>query len=264
MKNPKPLKRFGQNYIQDTNIINQIVQEINPSETDKIIEIGPGTGALTAGLYSIKKMFTAVEIDNRVIEDLKEKFPQVNFINKDLLKEDFSELLDRGSGITKIVGNIPYNITSSILFKIIDHHHLVDEVVFMVQDEFARRITAKPRTKDYGIPTVILEYFAESKYCFQISPHAFYPRPKVNSAVIHLYFNKKLDDEVDTALFIKTVKACFGNRRKTLKNSLSNSIFAASVFTGVDLDLSKRAEELELPDFLKLTKYISGKINERK
>lgn len=244
----KPLKRFGQNYLTDQNIIKKIVDEFAPQKGDTIIEIGPGRGALTSHLNHSEATIYAIEIDNRVTDELSAKFTNINFITGDFLKIDFSEF---GSNNLRIIGNIPYNITSPILFKLFDNHYILQDAVLMMQNEVAKRLTAKPRTKDYGILSILSSYYAEVKYCFKISPNVFYPKPKVNSALVHLSFKKELPFD-DNLFFNKVVKAAFGKRRKTLKNSLKNSIFGNCNFTKFQIDLTRRAEELQPEEFIQL------------
>lgn len=256
MSKLQPLKRFGQNYLIDKNIIQKIVREFNPQKTDIVIEIGPGTGALTTGLMNLVEKLYAVEIDKRVVESLALGFPVVTVINQDFLKLDLNSLVTDIP--LRVIGNIPYNITSPILFKLIENRSLVSDAMLMVQLEVAKRITAKEKSDDYGILGVLLNYFAETKLCFKISPNVFYPKPKVESAIIHLNFTKRLSSDVDDKLFIQVVKAAFVNRRKKLKNSLGNSIFSDIVFEACDFDLSRRAEELTIMEFVELTKIIKN------
>jgi 16S rRNA (adenine1518-N6/adenine1519-N6)-dimethyltransferase len=250
----KPKKRFGQNFLQDENILNKIVKKINPQVDDAIIEIGPGYGALTQKLLSATENLNAVEIDNQLAKDLKEKFPQLKLINEDFLETDLAILTSKGKRL-RIIGNIPYNITSPILFKLIENNKLVKDAVFMVQLEVAKRMTADRGTKDYGILAVVLKYFAETELCFKISPNVFYPKPKVFSALVHIHFKQIIYPEEEQKLFIQIVKAAFGNRRKTLKNSFSNSIFHEIDFSNSGIDLSLRAENLNVDDFITLTKF---------
>lgn len=251
------LKKFGQNYLADKNILRKIADEVNPQKDDLLLEIGPGYGALTEMLIKSCDRMTSVEIDTRVIDELKTKFPTLNIINQDFLKFDISSLLWIPEKKIRVAGNIPYNLTSPILFKLIENRNIVSDAVFLVQDEVAKRINAQKRTKDYGILSVILQYFTTVKYCFKVSPNVFIPKPKVFSAVIHLYFKDTSGQNIDEKLFIQIVKACFGNRRKTLKNSLSNSIFKDVNFSDCPIDLSLRAEQLEINDFIELTKFVS-------
>lgn len=251
----KPKKRFGQNFLQDENILNKIVKEINPQPDDLIIEIGPGYGALTKSLLSSTNNLTAIEVDKEIAKSLKENFPKLNLINEDFLDIDLSKL-SSGKKKLRIVGNIPYNITSPILFKLIENNNLINDAVFMVQYEVAKRMTANRGTKDYGILAVLLNYFTETKLCFKISPNVFFPKPKIFSALVHIYFREVNEPKKFQENFIQIVKAAFGNRRKTLKNSFSNSKFANINFTDSGIDLSLRAEQLEVSDFIKLTNVL--------
>ncbi len=255
MQKVKPLKRFGQNYIIDSNIIYKIISEISPQVNDNIIEIGPGLGALTDKLLEKIGHFISIEIDRRVINILYEKYPQLNLINADFLKLDLSELLIDKNGKLRIVGNIPYNLTSPILFKMIESNEIINDSVLMIQLEVAKRITAKKGTKDYGILAVLIQHFADIKLSFKVSPNVFHPKPKVYSAVIHLWFKENSLRGEEKEFFIKIVKASFGNRRKTLKNSLSNSIFSNVNFLDSGIDLTLRAEQLDVEDFVRLTKF---------
>jgi 16S rRNA (adenine1518-N6/adenine1519-N6)-dimethyltransferase len=254
----QPLKRFGQNYLIDNNIIHKIISEFDPQKDDNVIEIGAGTGALTKELIKSTGKLYAVEIDKRVVESLALSFPSVHVINQDFLKLDLKSSFPEKQ--YRIIGNIPYNITSPILFKLINNRQLFTDAMLMVQYEVAKRITAETQDKDYGILGVLSNYFAETKLCFKISPNVFYPKPKVDSAIIQIKFKKDISNEVDDYLFIQVVKASFGNRRKKLKNSLSNSIFAGISFKEDEFDMNRRAEELSIDEFVTLSKIIKGKL----
>ena len=232
----KPLKKFGQNYLTDPNILRKIVEEIEPREEDNIIEIGPGLGALTDILLKKVGSITAVEIDNRVGEILRLRFPGIDLITEDFLKTDLNAIYQRRGKKLRITGNIPYNLTSSILFKMIENNHVIKDSVLMMQIEVAQRIISKKGTKEYGILSVLLNYFCEIKFCFRVSPNVFNPRPKVWSAVVHFYLKENNMTDLEKKIFIQTVKAAFGNRRKTLKNSLSNSIFKEINFEDSGID----------------------------
>lgn len=247
----KPIKRFGQNFLKDKNILRKIAEVINPQKDETIIEIGPGEGALTEILVKSGAEIIAIEIDKRVIEQLTADYPSIKIINQDFLEIDLTQF---HSSELRIVGNIPYNITSPIIFKLIENHKVIHDAVFMVQYEVAKRMTAKKGSKDYGIFSVLLNYFAETEFCFKVSPNVFYPKPKVFSAVVKIKFKKNTDESLNKT-FIQIVKAAFGNRRKTLKNSLANSIFAQLNFSGCGVDLSLRAEQLDLSDFIKLAEF---------
>ncbi len=259
MQKVRPLKRFGQNYLTDQNILNKISEEISPLPGENILEIGPGTGALTEKILERVSTLTSVEIDKRVADDLAARFPGLNLIRGDFMKMPLPELADESSKL-RIIGNIPYNLTSPILFKLIENNSIVRDAVLMVQLEVAQRMTARKGSKDYGILAVLTQYFTKPKLCFKVSPNVFYPKPKVYSAVIHLNFNDDTLKGDDKQTFIKIVKASFGNRRKTLKNSLSNSIFRDINFDGSEINLALRAEQLEIGDFIKLSLFARDKI----
>jgi len=257
MDKVKPLKRFGQNYLKDINILKKIVDEVNPKPGDNLLEIGPGQGALTAELLQRIDQITAVEIDNRVIEHLTVKFPQLKIVEGDFLSIDLDKFTNENKKKLRVAGNIPYNLTSPILFKLIGKNELVNDAILMVQYEVAKRMTAQKGTKDYGILALLLKYFTEAKICFKVSPNVFYPKPKVFSAIVHIIFKKIDFTKEEQKLFIKIVKAAFGKRRKILKNSLSNSIFNQFDFSESGIDLSLRAEQLDLKDFVTLTNFVA-------
>ena len=260
MEKIKPLKRFGQNYINDQNILNNIVGEINPRVNDNLLEIGPGLGSLTEKLANYIPNLTAVEIDKRVIENLSNKFPQINLINDDFLNLDLYKLITNSKNKLRIIGNIPYNLTSSIIFKMIENNSIISDSVIMVQTEVAKRMVAHKGTKDYGILSILLNYFSEVKHCFRVSPNVFYPKPKIFSSVIHIYFKELKESKEEQKLFIKIVKAAFGNRRKTLRNSFENSLSSVGLkdinFESSGINLSLRAEQLTIDDFKKLSEYV--------
>jgi 16S rRNA (adenine1518-N6/adenine1519-N6)-dimethyltransferase len=254
-----PLKRFGQNFLQDQNIIKKIISEIDPKENELIIEIGPGHGAITSLLLESMANLIAIEIDNRVIDDLQARFNNLHLLQSDFLKLDLNQFTNSSKQRIRVVGNIPYNITSPILFKLFENNTIVQDAVFMVQYEVAKRMTAKMGSKDYGILSVLLEYFGSTKLAFKVSPNVFYPKPNVHSAVVHINFNDARNNSEFNLMFKSIVKSSFGNRRKTLKNSLSNGIFAEVNFSDCGIDLSLRAEQLNVNDFIKLAEFASNK-----
>jgi 16S rRNA (adenine1518-N6/adenine1519-N6)-dimethyltransferase len=256
----RPLKKFGQNYLTDPNILRKIVEEIDPQKDDNIIEIGPGLGALTDILLSKVPTIVAVEIDNRVGELLRLRFKGIDLITEDFLKTDLNAIFNRTGKKLRITGNIPYNLTSPILFRMIENNSIVKDSVLMMQMEVAQRIISKKGTKEYGILSVLLNYFCEIRFCFKVSPNVFNPRPKVWSAVMHFILKDNEMTDQEKKVFIQTVKAAFGNRRKTLKNSLSNSIFKEINFEDSGIDISLRAEQLDINDFVVLSKFIQTKL----
>ena len=260
--NNKPLKRFGQNYLVDKNTVDKIINHFNPQNDDTIIEIGPGRGALTEQLIKKCDNVTAIEIDTRVVNDLKTRFPSLKLQNSDFLKCDFKTLF-QGKKDLRIIGNIPYNITTDIIYKLIDNRSMLSDAILMVQYEMAQRMLSKKGTKEYGILSVILNAFAHVNLCFKISPNVFYPKPHVYSAIVHLNFKKEFPGNINPDIFIAVVKAAFGNRRKTLKNSFKNSIFALCDFEDRDGILSKRAEQLSIENFYALSRKLEGCIDGR-
>ncbi len=248
----------------DKNIIRKIVDELSPAKNDCVLELGPGKGAITEEILNRVNKTYAIEIDRRIIDDLREKFPALTVYEADILKFDFAELNRKCKTPLRIIGNIPFNITAPIVFKLIENRKYVEDAVLMVPYEIAKRFTGKRGTKDYGILSVLLEYYCTVKFCFKVSPNVFFPKPKIDSAVVHLFFNKETNEKIDDKIFIQVVKAAFGNRRKTLKNSLSNSIFGVYNYSNAGIDLSKRAEELELEDFIKLAEFFRKEINAAK
>ncbi|MGL5617508.1 MAG: 16S rRNA (adenine(1518)-N(6)/adenine(1519)-N(6))-dimethyltransferase RsmA [Metamycoplasmataceae bacterium] len=211
------MKRFGQNFLQDEQVLKRIVSSIN-IENKKIIEIGPGKGALSKLILLEADKLVAFEIDYNLSNFLKLEIENEKFflINKDFLEVDLSSY----TGYS-IIANIPYNITTPILFKIFENHSNFDDVLLMVQKEVAERICAKPGTSNYGKLSVTTANFATVKKLFDIGPKAFYPIPKVTSSIIHLKMNKNEWDIYDEK-FLNFIKNCFGMRRKTLINNLKN------------------------------------------
>ncbi len=247
----RPKKSLGQNYLTDENICRNIVNtfEIEPGE--HIVEIGPGKGALTRYILEKTSNLTAIELDRNNCAILKELFPGLNIINRDFLKLDLSELLENKVEKLRVIGNIPYNITSPIIFKLMDNRTIVKDAQLMIQEEVARRITADPNNKEYGIPSVLLNVFGSSKLLFKVSRNCFYPKPKVDSRIIYFDFSVSQEEKVNNIdFFRKLVKAAFGTRRKTLRNSLKN---IEADLSKAEIDLGRRAESLSINEFIELS-----------
>jgi len=210
----------------------------------------------------VTKDFSVVEIDERAAGYLAERFPGLHIIQNDILKFNFSEYYAQRGRKLRIVGNIPYNITSLIILKLLEHQSIILDVVLMVQKEAAQRVLARRGDKDFGVLNVVLETFTESRICFKVPASAFYPKPHVDSVIMHLRFFEKGDTIRDIPLYISVVKASFGNRRKILKNSLNNSIFQDIDFSDSPVNLMLRAEELQVSDYIQLTNFIMAKMKE--
>lgn len=282
-----PKKSLGQNFLTDRNMAKKIVGLLELTASDYVIEIGPGTGALTVLLLETGANLTCIEIDQRAIVTLNNKFPTDKFNNLTIYNDDFikfdlkEEIKNRR---VKIIGNLPYYLTSNILFKIFECNLSIDRAILTMQKEVAQRLTAKIRTKDYGILTVALNLLGKAKMEFNIPPSCFFPKPKVMSSVISLRFDKTYGPEFDYANFdyinfdyiniMKLVRASFNYRRKKLANSLKGFI---KTFAGTDMSVllseaelhgidffTKRAEELNPDDFLELYKFINSIKNSKK
>ena len=250
----KPKRKFGQNFLTDDNIAKDIVSFLSDSKTKTIIEIGPGKGILTKYLTEIShKEIKFVEIDEECVSYLKNKYPN---IEKHLINDDFLNInLNSFKQPLSIIGNFPYNISSQILFKIYENKNIVNEMIGMFQLEVAERICSNYGTKKYGILSVLIQAFFEVKMMKKIKPNSFLPIPKVDSAVIKI--SKKTDTiNCDEILFKKIVKQSFGQRRKTLRNSLK--IFNIPDIKKEDTIFAKRPEQLSVSDFIYLTNLVGN------
>ena len=250
----KPKRKFGQNFLTDDNIAKDIVSFLSDSKTKTIIEIGPGKGILTKYLLRIsRKEIKFVEIDEECVSYLKNKYPN---IEKHLINDDFLNInLNSFKQPLSIIGNFPYNISSQILFKIYENKNIVNEMIGMFQLEVAERICSNYGTKKYGILSVLIQAFYEVKMMKKIKPQSFLPIPKVDSAVIKI--SKKTDTiNCDEILFKKIVKQSFGQRRKTLRNSLK--IFNIPDIKKEDTIFAKRPEQLSVSDFIYLTNLVGN------
>ena len=249
----RPKKSLGQHFLKDQNIARKIVAALEQCPQKTVLEIGPGTGVLTALLVDNPEFdFYAVEIDLEAYEFLKVEFPNLNekLLLANFLKIDIKDYFQ--NPIT-IIGNFPYNISSQIFFKVLENHELVLDVVCMIQKEVADRIKASHGNKTYGILSVFLQAFYDIEYLFTVGPSVFNPPPKVNSAVIHLKRNNRKTLECNEELFFKIVKLGFNQRRKTLRNSLKSILQNVQVEVEI---FNKRPEQLSVDEFIYLTNYI--------
>ena len=248
-----PKKSLGQNYLKDINICKNIVSSFDPIPGDNVIEIGPGQGAITKFLLETGCRLTAVEFDRNNSAILKKEFPELNIVTGDFLKYDL-EAASGGKKELRIIGNIPYNITSPIIFRLIDYRSVIVNAQLMIQEEVAQRICAAPGNKEYGIPSVLTQAFCVPKLLFKVSNSCFFPKPKVDSRLIHFDFTRSMEASIkDTVFFRKLVKAAFSLRRKTLKNSLKNMEVDISK-TGIDP--GRRAETLSVQEFIDMSNIL--------
>ena len=243
-------KHLGQHFLTDENIARKIVEGLTDVPTDAVLEVGPGMGVLTQYLLQGEKELFLAEIDQESIVYLKKNFPQLEdrHFTGDFLKLNLKESFN---GQVSVIGNFPYNISSQILFKIIDYYSQVPEMVGMFQKEVAERTAAVPRTKDYGILSVLVQALYDVDYLFTVHENVFNPPPKVKSGVIRLTRNPKEGLEGNEILFKQIVKAGFNQRRKKLSNSLKVLNMPEGLQSHPFMD--KRAEELSVSDFINFT-----------
>ena len=252
-------KKLGQNFLIDENVVRQIVEAAELSEADTVLEVGPGIGTLTQGLAESKAKVVAVELDTRLLPVLAttlEGYDNVRVVHGDILKVNIME--EVGAPEFKVCANLPYYITTPIIFALLEKRLPMERLVAMVQKEVAERMAAQPGGKDYGALSVAIQYYTEPEIAFIVPPTSFIPAPAVDSAVIVCKRRSKPPVEVcDEALFFRVVKAAFSLRRKMLSNSLKNmGIKSEQVAKWLELacvDGKRRAETLSLEDFAKLT-----------
>lgn len=249
----KPKKFLGQNFLVDDNIAKKIVASLEIERNNTIIEIGPGRGVLTKYIQELTDNFYAVELDRSIFEDLKLKYGEsINLIHKDFLKIDFDSDIrsDDRSVKFKVIGNIPYNITTEILFRLFESADRIDSAVLMMQKEVAKRLTAVPDTKDYGILAIQTQLHTVPKILFNVPPTAFFPKPNVFSSIVKLDFKRDLSGIKDRRLFKELVRESFGQRRKTMRNSLKKFFERNELESeNVNFDLSRRPENVTIKEF---------------
>ena len=254
MEKVKPKKHLGQHFLIDLSIAERIAAQVTGhGGVKQLLEIGPGMGVLTDYLLKGDLDVNLIEIDRESIAYLHQKYPslQEKVIEGDFLKFDFSTVF---TSPFAVVGNFPYNISSQIFFKILEDKNKVSEVVCMLQKEVARRIASPKGSKEYGILSVLLQAWYDIDYIFSVPPGVFNPPPKVNSGVIRLTRNQVQKLDCNEKLFFQVVKGGFGNRRKTLRNSLKSFQLTEEFKSHPILD--KRAEQLDVADFVFLTQQI--------
>jgi 16S rRNA (adenine1518-N6/adenine1519-N6)-dimethyltransferase len=248
----QPKKNLGQHFLKDQNIACKIAGSLTGEGYESVLEIGPGMGILTA--YLMERGFAdfrAIEIDNESVHYLHTHFPDLkNIITGDFLSLDIDAFFPEK---VAVIGNFPYNISTQIYFKILKHRDKVIEIVGMLQKEVAERICAGPGSKTYGILSVLLQAFYKTEYLFTVPEHVFSPPPKVKSGVMRLIRNDLTNLDCDETLFFRVVKACFNQRRKTLRNSVR----AAFELKRDDYsEFGLRPEQLSVDQFVQLTRWV--------
>jgi 16S rRNA (adenine1518-N6/adenine1519-N6)-dimethyltransferase len=248
----KPKKSLGQHFLTDENIIRKIADSVIAGNNHRVIELGAGTGALTEALVNRFDDVQAVELDRRAVEVLTKKFPDLSLYQKDMLKVDWAKLAI-GKKKTHVIGNLPYQITSPVLFTLLANRHLFNDAILMMQKEVAERLTASIRSKEYGILTVQVQLMSSPEILFSVSPDCFNPPPKVESTVIKLKFDKEplrcSDNHLKTV-----VRTAFNQRRKKLRNALSEIVKKGEQPDSFNFD--KRAEAWRAGEYEKLTAYL--------
>lgn len=265
MEQVRAKKALGQHFLKDLDVARRIAQTISPDNLPPehaaewgalpVVEIGPGMGVLTRFLTEEGRKVTAVELDSESVEYLASAMPQLNVVEADFLKLDLNTLTD---GEMALIGNYPYNISSQIFFKVLDYREKIPVVAGMLQKEVAERICSAPGSKVYGILSVLLQAWYDCEYLFSVPPGVFAPPPKVTSGVLRLTRNSRTSLGCDERKFKTVVKTAFGQRRKTLRNSLSGLIPAGNPILGSEL-MSLRPERLGVEDFILITQSIEEK-----
>jgi len=264
----RPLKRLGQSFLSDPNIIRKIIEVSDIRCDETVVEIGAGLGVMTALMARKAEKVIALEIDRALIpvlhEELK-KYANTEIVHVDALKFEFHSVSDaRGGATIKVVGNIPYNISSQILFRLLEARHHISSMVLMFQKEVAERLVAGPGSKTYGILSVLVRLYTDSAIVLNVPPQCFYPRPRVESAVVRMDIRKSpLVDIDDDASLLAVIRSAFSKRRKTLLNNLKassriglHSETILGILEGLDIDPARRAETLTPEDFARLSNDI--------
>lgn len=268
-------KSLGQNFLTDKNIIDKIIEAPEISEKDLVIEIGPGIGVLTQAAAEKAAKVIAIEIDRNLIPILKEtlkEYDNIEVINKDILKINLQEIVEQNTEYkghkiesVKIIGNLPYYITTPIIMKILEEGVKADSITIMMQKEVADRLKAAPGSKTYGAISVAVQYYCNIVHVANVPKEVFIPQPKVDSSVLRLDIRKSKPVELnDEKLFFKCIKAGFGQRRKTLINSLNGNLEIGKeelekVLIRAEIDGKRRAETLNIEEFARIANEIQRK-----
>ena len=254
----KARKRFGQNFLQDHSVIYNILSNIEAKQGEHWVEIGPGLGAITEPLLQEKVRLDVVELDRDLVKILDERFgSHENFTihSADALNFDFAALAQDQQKI-RIIGNLPYNISTPLLFHLLDNANCIDDMHFMLQKEVVERICADPGSKKYGRLSVMIQYYCDTELVFYVPPESFNPIPKVMSAIIKLIPHAKPPVEIDDITILnKVVTSAFSQRRKTIRNSLKKLLTEEQIIA-LDIDPTLRAEAISLAEFALLSRHI--------
>jgi 16S rRNA (adenine1518-N6/adenine1519-N6)-dimethyltransferase len=261
----KARKRFGQNFLHDPGVIRQIIRSISPREGDHMVEIGPGLGALTEELLADAKALDAIELDRDLIPILRTRFfnyeDRFRIFETDALKFDFAQLCSDQRPL-RVVGNLPYNISTPLIFHLLSHAGLIQDMHFMLQKEVVDRLASEPGTSDYGRLGIMTQYFCRVDPLFLVPPSAFNPAPKVDSAIVRLTPYRTLPHPAkDVRMLADVLRTAFSQRRKTLRNNL-RTLLDADALTALEIDPGLRPERLTLAEFVRISDYLSSNESE--
>ncbi|MBP4133022.1 16S rRNA (adenine(1518)-N(6)/adenine(1519)-N(6))-dimethyltransferase RsmA [Gallibacterium anatis] len=254
-------KRFGQNFLHDDQIIQSIIAAINPQANDFLIEIGPGLGALTEPVAEQIEHLTVIELDRDLAERLRHHpflHQKLTVIEQDVMRFDFQQLAQQAEKPLRIFGNLPYNISTPLMFHLFQYHDVIQDMHFMLQKEVVNRLCAGPNSKAYGRLTIMAQYFCQVIPVLEVPPSAFKPAPKVDSAVVRLVPHKVLPYPVKDLYWLNRVcTQAFNQRRKTLRNSLMD-LFTAEQLVELEIKLTDRAENLTIADYARLANWLAN------
>ena len=249
-------KRFGQNFLHDQHVIQRIIDAINPGPGDHILEIGPGHGALTHGLMASGCQLDVVEIDRDLAAELRLRYPGLNVIEADILKFDFNSI--RGDKPLRVVGNLPYNISTPLLFRLFEHVDMIEDMYFMLQLEVVVRMAADAATRDYGRLSIMSQYFCEAEKLFDVHPESFTPAPKVTSAILQLIPHQQQVALTDLGLFQTLLIHAFSQRRKTVRNALKKYL-TESEMLALGISPGQRPETITGAEYIQCANYLSAR-----
>ncbi|WP_027849339.1 16S rRNA (adenine(1518)-N(6)/adenine(1519)-N(6))-dimethyltransferase RsmA [Marinospirillum minutulum] len=253
----KARKRFGQNFLQDTGMIRKIVRAIAPAGKDHLVEIGPGMGAITELLLEENGQLDVIELDRDLVPGLRVKFfnyPEFTLHEADALKFDFAQLRQADEKL-RIVGNLPYNISTPLIFHLLSFQGLIQDMHFMLQKEVVERLAAKPGTGEWGRLSVMAQYYCDIENLFLVPPECFKPQPKVESAIVRMTPKQQPTHQaLDEKILGETLRLAFAQRRKTLRNNMKGYVTAEQL-EALDLDPQRRPETLNLEEFVKLANF---------
>lgn len=252
-------KRFGQNFLHDAGVIHRILRAIHAREGQRLLEIGPGQGALTEGLLGSGARLDVIELDQDLIPLLKLKFgleSRFSLHQGDALKFDFTSLVESGEKL-RVVGNLPYNISTPLIFHLLEHAPVIEDMHFMLQKEVVERLAAQPGGGDWGRLSIMVQYHCRVEHLFNVGPGAFNPAPKVDSAIVRLVPHETLPHPArDHRQLERVVREAFNQRRKTLRNTLKGLLDAEAI-EAAGVDGSLRPEQLDLAAFVRLSDQLT-------